>query len=195
MGQYAHSSLRPVANYVPRPRVHQKIKEQLRNSTNDGAQEMRILAVCGLGGAGKSQLVLNYIREYRQDYSAVFWIEAGSKESIERDYVQIYRLLYGRPVGTGQEILKVEDAVAGVKSWFHGREGQWLVVLDSADTIDNDQDRSYIDLGYSSLRRRGCILSSHRAALRSRRCRSWRRSRSRTWSQQKRRNCFRDVQK
>ena len=29
----------------------------------------------GLGGAGKSQLVLSYIREYRQDYPAVFWIE------------------------------------------------------------------------------------------------------------------------
>jgi NB-ARC domain len=109
---------------------------------------MLILAVYGLGGAGKSQLVLNYIREYRQDYSAVFWIEAGSKESIERDYVQIYRLLYNRPIGAGQEMLKVEDAVPAVKSWFHGREGQWLVVLDSADTINHDHDRSYLNLEY-----------------------------------------------
>ena len=109
---------------------------------------MRILVVWGLGGAGKSQLVLNYIREYRQDYSAVFWIEGGSKESIKRDYIQIYRLLYGRSLGTGQEIIKVENAVPAVKSWFHGREGRWLVVLDSADTIDNPQDQSYIDLEY-----------------------------------------------
>ena len=109
---------------------------------------MRILVVWGLGGAGKSQLVLNYIRDYRQDYTAVFWIQAGSKESIQRDYIQIYRLLYGRPLSAGQEIVKVEDAVPAVKYWFHSHEGRWLIVLDSADTIDNDQDKSYINLKY-----------------------------------------------
>ena len=111
-------------------------------------EEVRILAVWGLGGAGKSQLVLNYIHEYRRDYAAVFWIEAGSKESIERDYIQIYRLLYGRQIDAGPRIVKVEDAVPAVKRWFHGREGRWLVVLDSADTIDDNRDKSYIDLEY-----------------------------------------------
>ena len=111
-------------------------------------EEVRIVVVWGLGGAGKSQLVLNYIRDYRQDYTAVFWIEAGSKESIERDYIQIYRLLYGRPLGVGQEMVKAEDTVPAVKHWFHSHEGRWLVVLDSADTIDNDQDKSYINLEY-----------------------------------------------
>ncbi|KAL2058053.1 hypothetical protein ABVK25_001671 [Lepraria finkii] len=147
-GHYANASLRPVPNYVPRPRLHQKIKEQLHDLKDDGVEEMRILVVWGLGGAGKSQLVLNYIREYRRDYAAVFWIEAGSKESIERDYVQIYRLLYGRQIDAGPGMMRVEDAVPAVKRWFHGREGRWLVVLDSADTIDNDQDNSYIDLEY-----------------------------------------------
>ncbi len=111
-------------------------------------EDVRILVVWGLGGAGKSQLMLNYIREYRRDYAAVFWIEAGSKESIERDYVQIYRLLYGRQTDAGQEVVKVEDAVPAVKRWFHDHEGRWLVVLDSVDTIDNDRDKTYIDLGY-----------------------------------------------
>ncbi|KAI9797584.1 MAG: hypothetical protein M1825_005966, partial [Sarcosagium campestre] len=148
-GQYANSLLRPVSSYVSRPRLHQEIKEQLHGQnnteTNDNA---RILAVCGLGGAGKSQLVLSYILENRRDYTGVFWIEAGSKETIERDYVQIYQLLYNRQTDTGQGIAKLEDAVPAVKRWFQGREGRWLVVLDSADTIDNERDKSYIDLRY-----------------------------------------------
>lgn len=78
-------------------------------------EDVRILVVWGLGGAGKSQLVLIYIREYRRDYTAVFWIEAGSKESIERDYIQIYRLLYSRQIDVGYEMVKVEDAVPAVK--------------------------------------------------------------------------------
>jgi hypothetical protein len=47
------------------------------------AIDTRILAAHGLGGSGKSQLVLNYVREYREDYLTIFWVEAGQKESIE----------------------------------------------------------------------------------------------------------------
>lgn len=35
-----------------------------------------------------------------------------------------------------------------VKRWFQAWKGRWLVVLDSADTIDNEQDKSYINLNY-----------------------------------------------
>ena len=42
----------------------------------------------------------------------------------------------------------MEDAVPAVKRWFHGHKGRLLMVLDSADTIDNDRDKTYIDLGY-----------------------------------------------
>ena len=66
----------------------------------------------------------------REDYRAVFWIEAGSKETIERAYIEIYGLLYGRSTEAGQETVKVEDAVPAVKRWFQGREGRWLVMLD-----------------------------------------------------------------
>lgn len=111
--------------------------------------EARILVVYGLSGAGKSQLVLNYVREHRQDYAGVFWIEAGSKETLARDYIQVHGLLYGRMASTGQDLVKLEDAVPAVKRWFQSRrDGLWLVVLDSADAIDNEEDASYIDLRY-----------------------------------------------
>jgi hypothetical protein len=31
----------------------------------------------------------------------------------------------------------VERAIVGVKSWFSGRDGPWLMVFDGADSIDN----------------------------------------------------------
>lgn len=46
------------------------------------------------------------------------------------------------------ELIKLEDAVPAVKSWFHRQTERSLVVLDSADTIDNPDDASYIDLGF-----------------------------------------------
>jgi tetratricopeptide (TPR) repeat protein len=90
--------------------------------------------------------VLNYLQEYRSDYSAAFWVEAGQRESLERDFLQIYRLLYGLKSAHGEEMVKIDDAVLAVKSWFQGRSGRWLLIFDSADNIDDKNDPGYIDL-------------------------------------------------
>jgi tetratricopeptide (TPR) repeat protein len=147
-GHYSNSFLRPVSNYVQRPALHQQLKGQLHDRITETKSSTTILVVRGLGGAGKSQLVLNYLQEYRNDYSATFWIEAGQRESIDRDFLQIYKLLYGLRALEGQEMIKPEDAVLAVKSWFQRRSGRWLVVFDSADAIDDEEDKSYIDLRY-----------------------------------------------
>ncbi|XTI88791.1 hypothetical protein V2W45_1307553 [Cenococcum geophilum] len=143
---YANKSLRPVSIYVARPALHKQIKEQLHDTIQEEGPASKILVVYGLGGAGKSQLVLNYIQTYRQDYSAVFWVDAGLKESVERDYLQIYSLLLGFGQAPEPDKISFNDAVLAVKSWFYRRGGRWLFVLDSADTIDNDQDQNFIDL-------------------------------------------------
>ena len=105
-----------------------------------------MLVVRGLGGAGKSQLVLHYVQECRSDYRAVFWIESGRKQTIERDYLQLYRQLFRGGAEAGQDMVKLEDVVLAVKNYFRSQTGRYLVVLDSADSIDNEQDESYIDL-------------------------------------------------
>jgi tetratricopeptide (TPR) repeat protein len=92
--------------------------------------------------------VLNYVREYRQDYAAIFWLEAGQKESIERDYVQVYRQLFEPVVVSGREGLSMKDVVPVVKSWFCTQIERSLVMFDGADAIDESDDASYIDLNY-----------------------------------------------
>lgn len=100
----------------------------------------------GLGGAGKTQLVLDYVQQYRTDYKATFWIEAGRKESLERDFVNLYRTLFGLQMVAGQETVSVNSAVVGVKSWFAGQRGPWLMVFDGADIIENDEASEYINI-------------------------------------------------
>ncbi len=148
VGHYAYSSLRPVANFIPRPALHKKIRKHLHDRLEDRPSTARVVVVCGLGGAGKSQLVLHYVQECRLDYKAVFWIESGQKQTIERDYVRLYRQLFRGGTEAGQDIVKLEDAVLAVKNYFHSQKGRYLFVLDSADSIDNEQDESYIDLNF-----------------------------------------------
>jgi hypothetical protein len=90
----SYTALRPVVNYVFRPLLRRQIK-QLHDARHDAA-DTHIFVVQGLGGSGRSQLVLNSVREYREDYSAIFWVEAGQRELIERGYLQIHRLLLDR---------------------------------------------------------------------------------------------------
>ena len=133
---------------MSRPHLHQQIKKQLHDGIQD-AIDTRILAVQGLGGSGKSQLVLDYVRKYREDYSTIFWVEAGQKESIDRDYLQIHRLLFDPTSVTRLDTISIEDAVVAVKRWFRGQTERSLLVLDSADAIDDDDDNeSYIDLEF-----------------------------------------------
>ena len=92
--------------------------------------------------------MLNYIQQHRHEYAAVFWVEAGSKAAIERDFIQIYQLLYNVHNHPGLGSGRIEDAVPAVKRWFYGREKTWLFVFDSADNVDHEREPSYINLRY-----------------------------------------------
>jgi hypothetical protein len=73
-------------------------------------------------------------------------MEAGRKESLDRDLVNLYQTLYGVQMMAGTETISVESAVVGVKSWFSGQRGPWLMVFDGADTIENKEASEYIDI-------------------------------------------------
>ena len=61
-----------------------------------------------------------------QKYSAIFWVEVGQKESIEQDYLQIYRLFFEPRLVTRIDGVGVEDGVSDgdaavvVKRQLHG---------------------------------------------------------------------------
>ncbi|KAJ9663362.1 hypothetical protein H2198_000879 [Neophaeococcomyces mojaviensis] len=147
-GAYAHSSLHSVATYVPRPELEQQLQAQLSASADpQQSKEPRTVVIWGLGGAGKSQLALRYVQKHQQDYQAVFWIEAGRKETIERDYVQIYKQLYPS-LSSSNATMPVEDAITGVNSWLQGQDKRCLWVMDSADEVEDDTSELYVDLNH-----------------------------------------------
>jgi len=147
VGQFAHTSLQPVKAYVQRPALCDRIREQLHDAASQGeGQYTTMLVVWGLGGAGKTQLVLDYLRRHRNEYKATFWIEAGSKGSIERDFIHMYQLLFDIRISAGQDMVQADDAVLAVKSWFSGGRDRWLLVFDGADAIENEEDDDYVDL-------------------------------------------------
>jgi tetratricopeptide (TPR) repeat protein len=135
-----------VKAFVPRPLLYDQIRTQLWNVDVTANKSTKTLVVWGLGGAGKSQLVLNYVQQCCTDYQTTFWFEAGRKESLERDFINLYQTLFNVQMVAGKETVSVESAVIGVKSWFSGQRGPWLMVFDGADTIENEEAGDYIDI-------------------------------------------------
>jgi hypothetical protein len=87
-------------------------------------------AIGGLGGVGKTQLVLEYAYRYYLDYQMVLWARAESTEVLVASYVAIASLLRLPEC----EAKEQEITVQAVKTWLQISRG-WLLILDNADEL------------------------------------------------------------
>jgi tetratricopeptide (TPR) repeat protein len=128
-----------VPTFTKRPQLWQELGEKLRKAHRTGLAYA--VAVVGLGGTGKTQLVLRYIEEHQEDYDTVLWIDVRSEETARSSYERCCREL-GLPVedAAGDGPLQDVPAVQAVLSWLRGRgeDKRWLAVVDNADDLTWD---------------------------------------------------------
>ena len=88
----------------------------------------------GLGGVGKTQLILElvYLLRIKDKNCSIIWIPATNRESLEQAYLDVAKQLEITGCGEDKEDIKrlVQD--------YLGKEsaGKWLLVFDNADDID-----------------------------------------------------------
>ncbi len=92
------------------------------------------IAITGLGGVGKTQLVLELAYRAREKHKncSVVWILAAKMESLQQGYLNVAQQL-GIP-GWKEEKVDVKKLVQDYLS--KESAGQWLLVFDNADNID-----------------------------------------------------------
>jgi tetratricopeptide (TPR) repeat protein/transcriptional regulator with XRE-family HTH domain len=86
------------------------------------------VAICGLGGVGKTQIAVEYAYRYRQDYRAVLWTQADSHDDLVSGFVAIANLLDLPQKNASDQ----KFVVAAVKGWLENTTG-WLLIFDNAD--------------------------------------------------------------
>ncbi|KAI9874743.1 MAG: hypothetical protein M1830_009336 [Pleopsidium flavum] len=143
---FSNVTLQQVTSFVKRPTLHAAIKSQLHDTLQEPAACSKVVVVLGLGGVGKTQLVLNYIETFRNDYAGTFWINAREKQSVEREFAQIYRLIFLSSTAIEQELPNIEEIVFRVKDWFTQGLQKWLWVFDSADSIEDREDPNFLNI-------------------------------------------------
>ncbi|KAF2964344.1 hypothetical protein GQX73_g9228 [Xylaria multiplex] len=95
-------------------------------------------ALVGLGGNGKSQLAIEYTYRVRDAFKKqnkqiwVFWVHAGTRARVEEGFKTI-----ADAIKLPERNQPQADILQLVYQWLRDeRNGQWLMVLDSADNID-----------------------------------------------------------
>jgi tetratricopeptide (TPR) repeat protein len=87
-------------------------------------------AISGLGGIGKTQTAIEYAYRHREEYRAVFWVQATSRETLIADSTKIATLLY-LPEQNARE---PEVTIQAVKHWLENNTS-WLLIFDNADDL------------------------------------------------------------
>ena len=97
-------------------------------------QFCRRVAVWGLGGVGKTQIVLEFAYKTRETLPkcSIFWVYANTSASFERGYADIAECLKlpGRTDQNANIKLLVQAALSQRES------GHWILIIDNADDID-----------------------------------------------------------
>ncbi|EGE08736.1 hypothetical protein TEQG_07694 [Trichophyton equinum CBS 127.97] len=94
---------------------------------------LKAIAICGMGGIGKTQLALEYVYHTKSLYYVVIWVSASS----ERDFVGSLKSFVNI---SGLQTIEGEDHLdklsQRVKNWLSATRKKFLLVLDDVDNSD-----------------------------------------------------------
>ncbi|KAF2194001.1 HET-domain-containing protein, partial [Zopfia rhizophila CBS 207.26] len=107
---------------------------KLREMLSVGRGQTTKVAVMGLGGVGKTQLVLELVYQIREEHKncSIIWIPATNIESLHQAYVDVARQL--SIPGWERDNANLKRHVQGYLS--KESSGRWVLVFDNADNID-----------------------------------------------------------
>ncbi|MBV9382682.1 MAG: tetratricopeptide repeat protein [Streptosporangiaceae bacterium] len=121
-------------SFTGREKDLRELRENLRNS---GTSIVRPVTLHGTGGVGKTQVALEYVHRFKNDYDVVWWVQCGQPESIDirvADLAPLLRERFGVTVPAEATVEEQARLVLDVLS-RGSRVPRWLLVYDNAEDI------------------------------------------------------------
>ncbi|KAI0399616.1 hypothetical protein F4802DRAFT_29064 [Xylaria palmicola] len=124
--------------YTERAGLSEELAQKLRIQ-HENTSVKHAVTLHGLGGAGKSQLALNYAEKHRDQYNPILWIDATDEEAARSSFRRC-----GTELGLSEEHVDKQESVLtdprvqAVLRWLRNRteaDDEWLVIVDNADDL------------------------------------------------------------
>jgi hypothetical protein len=170
------ASFPEATQFIAREKELSKIHELLHGHSN-----RTCVVLYGLGGIGKTQLAIEYIRRHKKKYTAIFWLNANDRDSLKlsfRDVAQqVLKYHPSTSLLAGVDLDDLDQVVYVVKAWLDLQKNtRWLMIYDNYDnpkTPSNlNLDRSAVDIRQFLPRSdQGSIIITTRSSRVSQGCR------------------------
>jgi hypothetical protein len=109
--------------------------EQLRAWLTPRPNRQNVVALCGLGGMGKTQLSIHFARKFVDTYSSVFWVNGKDESTLKAGLAALAAQVvenYTSP--SVNDAQKEERMVQQAQQWLSRPDNdKWLVVYDNYD--------------------------------------------------------------
>jgi Cdc6-like AAA superfamily ATPase len=142
------ASFPEAAQFVAREKELSKMHELLHGHSN-----RTCVVLYGLGGIGKTQLAIEYIRRHKEKYTAIFWLNANDQDSPKlsfRDVAQqVLKYHPSTSLLAGVDLDDLDQVVYAVKAWLDMQKNtRWLMIYDNYDNpkTPGNLDRSAVDI-------------------------------------------------
>jgi hypothetical protein len=127
-----------VKSFIERPNEMKDIEQGLLPKKQ--VQRKKVFVLHGLGGIGKTQLAVEFMRKHREKFSSVFWLDGSSRDRLKQSIAGCAgRVAQGqiteasRTYSTGKSG-DVDTVVREMLSWFAKSDNtNWLIVFDNVD--------------------------------------------------------------
>lgn len=142
------ASFPEAAQFVAREKELSNMHKLLHGHSN-----RTCVVLYGLGGIGKTQLAIEYIRLHKEKYTAIFWLNANDEDSLKLSFRDIAQQVMKHHPSTNLladiDFENLDQVVHAVKAWFDLRKNtHWLMIYDNYDNpkISGNLDRSAVDI-------------------------------------------------
>ncbi|MCJ1430387.1 hypothetical protein MMC29_008305 [Sticta canariensis] len=132
---FSLSGVPEIESLIGREEETRRIKEAFQG---DGSHRETVI-LQGLGGIGKTQLAAAFVKERRDYYSAMFWLNGTNEDILKKNFFNLAKRLHDKhPSSTLlRTALESEDAdqvVGAVKQWLSAKGNtRWILVFDNID--------------------------------------------------------------
>jgi len=162
-----------VRQFVDRPAEMAQLENILLPKQRQ-SERQKIHVLRGLGGMGKTQLAVEFARRHHRRFSAVFWLDGRSEDTLKRSIASCAgRILHSQIPETsrayaGDSSSDVDAVVKDVMGWLAQPDNTaWLLIFDNVDREYSSQSgdiNAYDVRQYFSGADHGSVLITTRLA-------------------------------